>query len=191
MSVNPLEPGRRSLPHLPPLEFANQTTVIFLTMCVQQRRPLLARAEIVALLLDCWREADHWLGGSLGRHAGSSAPLLRASDGASDAGRILGAVLAQSSDSAVALSGRNANLAARFFRPSSAERRKLPSEVAVSLGESDPGGDGEAAGGLAASGGDERVGLARCQLMSGARGARPSRSRLIRSSRALGPPELA
>jgi putative transposase len=38
-------------------------TVIFLTMCVKKRRPLLARAEIVALLLDCWREADHWLVG--------------------------------------------------------------------------------------------------------------------------------
>jgi len=63
MSVNPPEPGRRRLPHLAPLEFADQTTLIFLTMCVDKRRPLLARAEIVALLLDCWREADHWLVG--------------------------------------------------------------------------------------------------------------------------------
>ncbi|SPE60947.1 conserved hypothetical protein [Verrucomicrobia bacterium] len=63
MSVNPPEPGRRRLPHLAPLEFPNQTTVIFLTMCVDKRRPLLARAEIVALLLNCWREADHWLVG--------------------------------------------------------------------------------------------------------------------------------
>jgi putative transposase len=38
-------------------------TVIFLTMCVKKRRPLLARAEIVALLQDCWRQADHWLVG--------------------------------------------------------------------------------------------------------------------------------
>jgi len=61
--MNQPETGRQRLPHLPPLEFSNQTTVIFLTMCVEKRRPLLARAEIVALLLDCWREADHWLVG--------------------------------------------------------------------------------------------------------------------------------
>jgi len=60
--MNPT-PGRQSLPHLTPLEFANQTTVIFITMCVEKRRPLLARAEIVALLSDCWRQADHWLVG--------------------------------------------------------------------------------------------------------------------------------
>jgi hypothetical protein len=63
MSMNRPESGRRRLPHLAPLEFANQTTVIFLTMCVEKRRPLLARAEIVALLQDCWRQADHWLVG--------------------------------------------------------------------------------------------------------------------------------
>jgi putative transposase len=61
MSLDRPEPGRQGLPHLAPLEFANQTTVIFITMCVEKRRPLLARAEIVTLLLDCWREADHWL----------------------------------------------------------------------------------------------------------------------------------
>jgi putative transposase len=54
------DPGRQSLPHLAPLEFANQSTIIFLTVSVHRRRPLLARPEVVALLLDCWRKADHW-----------------------------------------------------------------------------------------------------------------------------------
>jgi putative transposase len=63
MSTHRTDPDRQRLPHLTPLEFANQSTVIFMTMCVAERHPLLARPEVVALLLDCWREADHWLVG--------------------------------------------------------------------------------------------------------------------------------
>jgi putative transposase len=57
------EPGRKHLPHLAPLEFPNQTILQFVTVCVQERRPLLTRPEIVQLLLDCWRKAGHWLVG--------------------------------------------------------------------------------------------------------------------------------
>jgi len=35
----------------------------FVTVCADKRRPLLARPDVVALLLDCWRKADHWLVG--------------------------------------------------------------------------------------------------------------------------------
>ena len=35
----------------------------FVTVCVDKRRPLLARPEIVSLLLDSWRKADRWLVG--------------------------------------------------------------------------------------------------------------------------------
>jgi len=52
------QPGRRYLRHLAPLEIANQTTILFLTRSVEKRRPLLARDEVVALLLDCWTQAD-------------------------------------------------------------------------------------------------------------------------------------
>ena len=52
------QPGRRYLRHLAPLEIANQTTILFLTRSVEKRRPLLARDEVVALLLDCWSQAD-------------------------------------------------------------------------------------------------------------------------------------
>lgn len=54
---------RKNLPHLASLQFANQTTMVFLTLCVDKRRPLLARREVVELLLDCWRGADRWLVG--------------------------------------------------------------------------------------------------------------------------------
>jgi putative transposase len=57
------EPGRQRLPHLPSLEFANQTVLQFVTVCVDKRRPLLTRPEIVLLLLESWRKADRWLVG--------------------------------------------------------------------------------------------------------------------------------
>jgi putative transposase len=57
------EPGRRTLPHLPSLEFANQSVLQFVTVCVDKRRPPLARPEVVSLLLDSWRRADRWLVG--------------------------------------------------------------------------------------------------------------------------------
>ena len=63
MQEPPREPGRRALPHLPPLEFPNQTILQFITVCVDKRRPLLAKPDIAALLVDCWRKANHWLVG--------------------------------------------------------------------------------------------------------------------------------
>lgn len=60
------EPGRKRLPHLPALEFANQSIIQFVTVCVIRRRPLLATPQIAALLLDSWHKADHWL---VGRYA--------------------------------------------------------------------------------------------------------------------------
>lgn len=63
MAIPERDPGRKHLPHLAPLEFPNQTILLFITVCVSKRRPLLARPEIVALLLDSWRKADRWLVG--------------------------------------------------------------------------------------------------------------------------------
>jgi putative transposase len=57
------ETGRLTSPHLAALEFANQSVLQFVTVCVDKRRPLLARPEIVALLLYYWCKADHWLVG--------------------------------------------------------------------------------------------------------------------------------
>lgn len=60
---SPDEAGRKHPPHLPPLEFPNQSVVIYVTQMVGGRRPLLMRAEAVATILDAWRIADHWLVG--------------------------------------------------------------------------------------------------------------------------------
>jgi len=54
------EPGRKHLPHLPPMEFHNQTIFQYVTVCANKRRPILARPEIVQLLLNCWSNANHW-----------------------------------------------------------------------------------------------------------------------------------
>ncbi len=57
------EPGRKHLPHLPPMEFPNQSIVIYVTQVVAKRRPLLARGAAVEAILDAWRKADHWVVG--------------------------------------------------------------------------------------------------------------------------------
>jgi hypothetical protein len=61
MNSSDSEPERKYLPHLAPLEFHNQTILQYVTVCVNKRRPLLARPDIVDLLLGCWRKADHWI----------------------------------------------------------------------------------------------------------------------------------
>jgi len=60
MEIEYSEPGRRRLPHFAPLEFPNQSILQFVTVCVAQRRPLLAREDVATLLIDCWRRANHW-----------------------------------------------------------------------------------------------------------------------------------
>ena len=57
------EPGRKRLPHLPALEFPNQSIIQFVSCNVAGRRPLLANAQIHRLLLEVWRKADHWMVG--------------------------------------------------------------------------------------------------------------------------------
>jgi REP element-mobilizing transposase RayT len=55
-----LDPGRKSLPHLPPKEVANQSIILFLTVCTKDRKSVLNRQEIHSLLENCWIAADTW-----------------------------------------------------------------------------------------------------------------------------------
>ena len=57
------DPGRRSLPHHPPVEQANQSILIYVSAVVKRRRPLLANQQIVGHIQTSWRKADHWLVG--------------------------------------------------------------------------------------------------------------------------------
>jgi putative transposase len=57
------DPGRRSLPHLAPMEHGNQAVIQYVTTNVDKRRPLLANQETVDVLLAAWRKGNHWLVG--------------------------------------------------------------------------------------------------------------------------------
>ena len=57
------DPGRKRLPHHPPVERANQSIIIYVTQNVQGRRHLLATSEAHENLRSAWRQADHWLVG--------------------------------------------------------------------------------------------------------------------------------
>ena len=56
-------PGRKSLPHLPPIQFQNQSIIFFVTVCTKDRQPFLNKSAIHKLLCECWIEADSWLVG--------------------------------------------------------------------------------------------------------------------------------
>jgi putative transposase len=56
-------PDRKRPAHHTPVESGNRQVIIFLTVCVRGRRPLLATAAIHASLVDSWQRATHWLVG--------------------------------------------------------------------------------------------------------------------------------
>lgn len=61
--MNPMQPGRKQLPHLPPMEFPNQIIIQYVTCNVAKRHPLLANAEVHQLLIETWNAANDWLVG--------------------------------------------------------------------------------------------------------------------------------
>jgi len=54
------DPGRKRPAHHPTVEIFNRTSAIFLTCCTKDRRPLLARSEIHAILRTAWHAAAAW-----------------------------------------------------------------------------------------------------------------------------------
>jgi REP element-mobilizing transposase RayT len=57
------EAGRRAPIHLPPCLGAGQPTIIFLTVCTKERRPLLASPEMHNHLREAWSDSSRWLVG--------------------------------------------------------------------------------------------------------------------------------
>ena len=55
--------GRRRPAHPPPLEIGNRSIILFVTVCTADRKPVLANEAAVAVIVDTWREANHWLVG--------------------------------------------------------------------------------------------------------------------------------
>ena len=96
-------------------------------------RPLLARPEVVALLLDSWRKAARWL---IGRYVimPDHLHLLRTRDHARHAVETMGSVLACRRDSPLAASGRKASLAKTIsLTASCATARVIIKSMALSL----------------------------------------------------------
>ena len=54
---------RRRPVHFPPIGRHNQPTVVFLTICAKDRRPLLATPNMHRLLVNAWQMAKAWLVG--------------------------------------------------------------------------------------------------------------------------------
>jgi len=53
-------PERKHPAHFAPHESGNRAIIVFLTVCVQRRRPLLAHEFAHRLLLSAWGKADRW-----------------------------------------------------------------------------------------------------------------------------------
>ena len=55
--------SRKHPVHWPAYERDNLSIIIFVTVCAEKRRKILADAASVEVILDAWRAADHWLVG--------------------------------------------------------------------------------------------------------------------------------
>lgn len=55
--------GRRHPIHLAPRELHHRGTILFVTACTKDRKPILATSAAHLALLDSWQRADRWLVG--------------------------------------------------------------------------------------------------------------------------------
>ena len=63
-SIGPYqEPGRRHPVHQPVHQSGNLSVIVFLTVCAEKRKPILAKDDVVDLLVKTWHDADTWLVG--------------------------------------------------------------------------------------------------------------------------------
>jgi putative transposase len=56
-------PQRKTPLHLPARESANGAVIVFITVCTNKTRPIMAQPDIHDLLRDIWIHADDWLVG--------------------------------------------------------------------------------------------------------------------------------
>ena len=56
-------PVRRAPVHFAPAERGFRSTIIYLTVCTKDRRPLLANDRAAQSIVNAWRKADFWLVG--------------------------------------------------------------------------------------------------------------------------------
>ena len=56
-------PSRKTPVHFPVLESFNRAAIVFVTVCTDEKQPILAYADVHDLLHKIWVEADYWLVG--------------------------------------------------------------------------------------------------------------------------------
>ena len=56
-------PNRRRPVHQPVFEQQNRSNIVFVTVCTENRRPLLANAQLHRAITTAWSKATHWLVG--------------------------------------------------------------------------------------------------------------------------------
>lgn len=62
-TTGPFFPERRRPAHAVPIDRHNRSTIIFLTVCVKNRQPILANDRMHGVLRAKWISANHWLVG--------------------------------------------------------------------------------------------------------------------------------
>ena len=60
MDQNQQQQNRKHPAHPAPVERFNEPVVLYVTVCAEQRKPILANVEVQSALLSIWPEADHW-----------------------------------------------------------------------------------------------------------------------------------
>ncbi|MHC4873728.1 MAG: REP-associated tyrosine transposase [Planctomycetota bacterium] len=60
-----MDKERNSPIHVSPIDFFNKNTIVFLTVCTDKRKQILANEIVYKQLLDAWQKADAW---SIGRY---------------------------------------------------------------------------------------------------------------------------
>jgi hypothetical protein len=131
---------RRHPAHPPVRERFNERVIIFLTVCSKDRKPLFARADSVAVIVDAWRRAEAW---SVGRYVvmpDQLHPVLCSSCVSGRAADAMGPLLEKHRFEKLATDTRTADLATRFLGHAVAAFGKLRFEMAVRRGQPGPRG---------------------------------------------------
>jgi putative transposase len=58
--IKTLPPKRKTPVHLPIMFPPDRPAIVFITVCTQNRKPILARPEVHRLLVNAWKQADTW-----------------------------------------------------------------------------------------------------------------------------------
>ena len=58
------KPFFRHPAHPPPIRRDNEPVIVLVTVCVEHRRPILANAKAIEVLLGAWRDAGDWVVGT-------------------------------------------------------------------------------------------------------------------------------